>query len=126
LGVSSPGNKLGPAFDAPQSTPWSYRKISPIGTPETQVAQSDLHKPRKEEPVPSRISVTVNQGYAQGPCQGAIDNDGAEEETGATNGEKSSMPSLVSDALRMHGDGGDDKSFGLGNENDIELINAPH
>lgn len=124
LGVLSPGNNLGPAFDAPQSTPGSYRKISPIGTPETPVARSDLRKPEKDEPVPSRNSVTPDQGYAQGPCAGAIENDGAEEETGATNRERSSTPGLVSDALGMLGGGGGDTSFGSGNENEIELIDG--
>jgi len=124
LGVLSPGNNLGPAFDAPQSTPGSYRKISPIGTPETPVARSDLRKPKKNEPVPSRNSVTPDQGYAEGPCAGGIENDGAEEETGATNREWLSTPGLVSDALGMLGGGGGDTSFGSGNENEIELIDG--
>ena len=126
LGVLSPGNNLGPAFDAPQSTPGSYRKISPIGTPETPVARSDLCKPEKVDPVPSRNSVTPDQGYAQGPCGGAIENDGAEQETGVTNRERSSTPSLVSDALGMLGGGGGDTSCGSGNENEIELIDGSH
>ena len=124
LGVLSPGNNPGPAFDGPQSTPGSYRKISPIGTPETPVARIDLRKPEKDEPVPSRNSVTPDQGYAQGPCAGAIENDGAEEETGATNRERSSTRGLVSDALGMLGGGGGDTSFGSGNENEIELIDG--
>jgi len=126
LGVLSPGNNLGPAFDAPQSTPWSYRKISPVGTPETPVAWSDLRKPEKDEPVPSRNSVTRDQGYPQGPCAGAIENDGAKEETGVTNRERSSTPGLASDALGMLGGRGGDTSFGSGNENEIELIDGSH
>ena len=95
LDVLSPGNNLGPASDAPQSTPGSYRKISPIGTAETPVARSDLRQPKKDEAVPSYDSVTPDQGYAQGPCAGTIENDGAEEETGATNRERSSTPGFV-------------------------------
>jgi len=124
LGVLSPGNNVGPAFDTPQSTPGSYRRISPIGTPETPVAWSDLHKPKKDEPVPSQNSVTPNQGYVQRPCTRAIDHDGAEEETGATNREWSSTPGLLSDALGMLGGGGVNTSFGSGNENEIELIDG--
>jgi len=126
LGILSPGNNLGPAFDAPQSTPGSYRKISPTGMPKTLVARSDLRKPEKDKPVPSRNSVTPDQGYVQGPCTGAIENDGAEEETGATNRETSSTPGLVSDALGMLGGGSGDTSFGSGNENEIELIDGSH
>jgi len=124
LGVLSPGINLVPPFDAPQSTPGSYRNISPIGMPKTPVARSDLRKPEKDEPVPSRNSVTPDQGYVQGPCVGVIENDGAEEETGATNRERSSMPGLVSDALGMLGGGGGDTCFGSGNENEIELIDG--
>jgi hypothetical protein len=64
--------------------------MSPIGTPEKLVARSDLRKSEKDEPGPSCNSVTPDKGYAQGPCVGAIENDGAEEETGATNRERSS------------------------------------
>jgi len=111
LGVLSLGNNLGPAFDALESTLGSYRKISPIGTPETPVARSDFRKPEKGEPIPYCNSVTHNQGYVQGPCAGAIENYGAEEETGMTNRERSSMPGLVSDALGMLGGGGGDTSY---------------
>jgi len=124
LGVLSPRNNLGPAFDAPQRTPGSYQKISPIGTAETPVARSDLRKPEKDEPVPSCHSVTPDQGYAQGPCAGGIENDGTEEEMGATNRERSSSPSLVSDALGILGGGGGNTSFGSGNESEIELIDG--
>jgi len=55
----------------------------------------------------------------QGPCAGAIENDCTEEETGATNRERSSTPCLVSDALGMLDGGGGDTSFGSGNENEI-------
>ena len=73
-----------------------------------------MHQPGKDKPVPSRNSVTPDQGYAQGPCTGAIENDGADEETEAMDREWSSTPSLVSDALGMLGGGGGDTSFGLG------------
>jgi hypothetical protein len=124
LGVLSLGNNLGPAFDAPQSTPGSCRKISPIGTPETPVPRSDLCKAEKDEHVPSRNSVTPDHGYAQGPCAGAIEKGGAEEETGATNRDRSSTLGLVSDALGMLSGGGGDTSFGSGNEDEIELIDG--
>jgi hypothetical protein len=41
LGVLSPGNHPGPAFDPPQSIQESYQKFSPIGMPESPVAWSD-------------------------------------------------------------------------------------
>ncbi|KAF8241458.1 hypothetical protein K440DRAFT_642604 [Wilcoxina mikolae CBS 423.85] len=63
-------------------------------------------------------------GYTQGPGTGPIQNDGAEEETGATNRERLSMPGLVSDALGMLGGGGGVTSFGSGNEHEIELIDG--
>ena len=124
LGVLSLGNILGPPFDSPQSTPGSYRKLSPIGMPKTLVVQSDLRKPEKHEPLPFHTLGTPDHGYAQGPCAGAIENDGAEEETGATNRERSSKPGLVSDALGMLGGGGGNTSFGLGNKNEIEFIDG--
>jgi len=124
LRVLSLGNDLGPAFDALQRTPRSYRKISPIGMPETPVARSDLRKPKKDKPGLSRHSVTPDQGYMQGPCTGAIENDGAQEETEAMNRERSSTPSLVSDTMGMLGGRGGDTSFRSGNENEIELIDG--
>ena len=124
LGIVSPGNNPGPAFDSPQCTLGRYQKVSPIGTPETPVAQRNLHKPEKDEPVPSRNSVTPDQGYKQGPCVGSIENDRTEEQTGAMNRERSSTPGLVSDALGMLGGGGGETSFGSGNKNEIKLIDG--
>jgi len=65
-----------------------------------------------------------DQDCAHGPSAGAIGNDGAEAETGATNREWSSTPGLVSDAVGMLGGGGGDTSFESGNENQIELIDG--
>ena len=59
LGILSPGNNLGPAFDSLQSTPGSDRKISPIGTPETPIARSDLRKSKKDEPVVRGFTLTA-------------------------------------------------------------------
>jgi len=57
---------------------------------------------------------------------GAIENDVSDEETGATNRERSSMPGFVSDAIGMLGGAGRDTSFGLGKEDGIELIDGSH
>jgi len=122
LGVLSPGNNRGQAFDAQQRTLGSYQQIIKFGTSETLVTWSDLHSPEKDECTPSCNFGTSNQCYPQGPCPGAIQNDGAEGETGAMNMTRSSTPGLVSDALGMLGGVDGDTSLRLGNEHEIELI----
>ena len=107
-----------------QHTPGSYRKISPIGTPETPVAWSNSCKPKQDEVVPANNLVTLDHGYMQGSCSGAIENIGAEKEMGAMNREWSSTPSWVSDASGMVGGRGGDISFRSGNENEIKLIDG--